>query len=295
MGAISYNIKSSKELGWKPEWFGATGFDEDLINKIKKFQKEHRISDDGYCGYKETYRRIYADQIAKLDNDEPNPGDTNRKLIYGGNEIDINWPKVVRWIDDDGLRLDKYPALRVKRDIKTFVTHWDVCLSSKSCISVLNKRGLSVHFCIDNDGTIFQLADIETVCYHAGSRKWNESSIGVEVSNAFYPKYQATYKRRGFGERPIVKGATVHGRKVEEFTDFYDVQIKALSALYAAINKHVGLPLKTPLDKYGNTSKVVSKEAEADTFRGFVSHYHLTRRKMDCCNLEIESILSKIR
>ena len=36
-----------------------------------------------------------------------------------------------------------------KRKIDLGITHWDVCLNSKSCQSVLNRRGASVHFLID--------------------------------------------------------------------------------------------------------------------------------------------------
>ena len=49
-----------------------------------------------------------------------------------------------------------------------FVNHWDVCLSADSCAKVLNKRGISVHFLIDNDGTIFQMLDTQHKAWHAG-------------------------------------------------------------------------------------------------------------------------------
>jgi hypothetical protein len=294
MGAIEYNIGSAEDLGWTPEWFGASDFNDDLTEKIKSFQRENGLSADGKCG-QGTFRVIYTERISDMDDDEPSSSGGNRSLIYRGNEIHIEWDKVTRWIDEDGLKLSKYPSLDADRDIKMFVTHWDVCLNSKSCVNVLNKRGLSIHFCIDNDGTIHQLADIATVCYHAGSKLWNSKTIGVEVSNAFYTKYQKNYVKAGFGERPVCKNSMVHGRKVDEHTDFYPVQIEALKALYKAIHEGVGIPLETPLDSNGNTTYKVSKEAKDCNFEGFVSHYHLTERKMDCCNLDIESMLKEIR
>ena len=57
---------------------------------------------------------------------------------------------------------------------------------STQCQKVLDKRGISVHFLIDNDGTIYQTLDLQHAAFHAG--KVNRKSVGVEISNAYYPK-----------------------------------------------------------------------------------------------------------
>ena len=62
-----------------------------------------------------------------------------------------------------------------------------------------------VHFAIDNDGTIYQFMDCNHIAWHAGSSKWNNNSVGVEIANAYYPKHQGWYKSKGFGERPYGK------------------------------------------------------------------------------------------
>src|SRR5262245_32719066 len=60
----------------------------------------------------------------------------------------------------------KYEA--VKSVVRQFVVHHDGCSSSDMCFSVLqNERGLSVHFMIDNDGTIYQTIDLGLMAYHA--------------------------------------------------------------------------------------------------------------------------------
>jgi hypothetical protein len=176
-----------------------------------------------------------------------------------------------------------------------FVNHWDVCLNSETCAKVLNRRGISVHFCIDNDGTIYQLVDMNHAAWHAGSKKWNHSSVGVEIANAYYPKYQSWYKRNGFGERPLIEGETVHGSRMKPFTGFYPVQLEALKALWEACHLAVGIPYKCPLDKKGNTLKKVSTSAASGRFKGFVSHYHLTRRKIDCAGLDIKNLLEDLK
>lgn len=293
MSKISYNKKSAEDLGWNPEWFGASGFDNDLVEKIAEFQRSVGAEDDGLCG-PGTFRLIYTKVTSEMAFDKRLHDDADRNLIFKGEEVDIEWDKVVRWIDDDGLRLEREPQLDFDRDIKMFVTHWDVCLSSKSCVSVLNKRKIHIHFCIDNDGTIYQLADMAAICFHAGGSSWNRSSIGVEISNAFYPKYQKNYVKAGFGERPIKTDSMVHGRKVEDHLDFYPVQIEALKALYKAVNNATGIPMKAPVEN-GKYVYGVSESAEKNSFRGFVSHHHLTERKMDCCNINIDSILSEIK
>ena len=53
------------------------------------------------------------------------------------------------------------PLDAVKAVVKQFVVHHDGCSTSDMCFSVLqNERGLSVHFMIDNDGTIYQTIDL---------------------------------------------------------------------------------------------------------------------------------------
>ena len=56
---------------------------------------------------------------------------------------DIDWPKVVLPFMKGGMKLTKgYKKVVEKRTPKNFVCHWDVCLNSKSCARVLNKRGI---------------------------------------------------------------------------------------------------------------------------------------------------------
>lgn len=289
-----FNKNSSEKLGWKPDWFECTDFDEKLINAIILFQKEMGITADGMCG-EGTYRRLYNKRLSDLAEDR-SPSREKRPLIYMGNEIDIEWDKVTRWIDEDGLDCGKgFSDYQEKRDIKMFVNHWDVCLNSKSCAKVLSQRGISVHFCIDNDGTIHQLVDINDAAWHAGSKPLNHSSVGVEIANAYYLKYQDWYVKNGYGKRPVISGEKVHGSSMEDFTGFYPVQLEALEALWKAMNKHLGIPYETPVDSNGETLKGVCEKAEDNNFRGFVSHYHLTRRKTDCAGLDIAKMLKKIK
>ena len=164
-----------------------------------------------------TFRR---EELIKEDqnvNENPSAFITQKNIIVNGESHFINWEKVVTFKDDQGWELPGhcYRESAAERTPTMFMAHWDVCLSSHSCYKVLLKRKLSVHFLIDNDGTIYQTMDTNHVAYHAGSRKVNNASIGVEISNAYYPKYQKNYILKGFGKRPLLEDSRVHGRTLE--------------------------------------------------------------------------------
>ena len=297
MDKVFYNESSALKLGWTPEWFGCDEFDDDLVEAIKKWQKVNGLKADGLCG-PGTYRRIFTERQSEIDDYEPDQikGKEKTFIVHQGNFFPIEWPKVVLWSEEKGYKARKgYTSYFKPRDIKMFVNHWDVCLNSKSCYRVLDKRGLAVHFLIDNDGTIYQLLDTNHAAYHAGSKKHNHSSIGVEISNAYDPKYQSWYEKNGYDKRPIISGETVHGRSMRDFTGFYDVQLDALKALWKAVHLATDIPLKCPTDKEGKTLKKVSTSAAANNFKGFVSHYHLTSRKIDCAGLDISSMLEDLK
>lgn len=71
-------------------------------------------------------------------------------IVCNSKFVEIEWPRVVLWSDSGGLKMKPgtYYDYSGKPDRKpdVFVNHWDVCLSSESCVKVLNKRGISVHF-----------------------------------------------------------------------------------------------------------------------------------------------------
>ena len=297
MDKVFYNQASAEKLGWEPDWFNCKENDEKLVKAVRSWQKERGLSADGMCG-PSTYRRIFTERLSNIDDYEPavvNPKE-NAHIVYRGDFLPIEWGKVALWSEENGLQINSknYRPYFEKRKINSFVNHWDVCLDSKSCARVLNNRGLSVHFLLDNDGTIYQLCDINHMAYHAGS-KVNATSIGIEITNAYYPKHQSWYIKKGFGERPIIDNATVHGKSMKPFMGFYPVQIEALKALWSAINKGVGIPLNTCLNSDGETSDTVDRKAASGTFKGFISHYHITKKKIDCAGLDIKTLMGEIK
>ena len=301
-----YNKSSSDSLGWDPTWFGCKEFNNDLVKAIQKWQKIHGLTADGLVGPM-TYRRVWTQRETSIsDWMDSLPRGTiykqgDKHIVHNGNFIPIEWDKVVLWDEKAGFKANKgcYTDLSGKPDRKPtmFVNHWDVCLSSESCAKVLNKRGISVHFLIDNDGTIYQMLDTQHKAWHAGISRYeggNPKGIGVEISNAYYLKYQDWYDQRGFGPRPIQNSAFVHGKTLDPFTDFYSIQLEALKALWKAIHIGIGIPLDYPKNSEGHINTSVHKECERGKFHGFCNHYNFTKGKIDCAGLDLPKLLQEV-
>jgi hypothetical protein len=287
-----YNAASAAKLGWEPSWFSDFGvdinhkdFDEKLTKAIRKFQKTYDLGMDGMCG-PNTYRRL----VAHMEEAHPfvgppwTPTDSD-VLWYNGEAHKINWPaaKVHTFKDEDfpypvSKSFTKYSK---KRDVKSFVAHWDVCLNSMSCAKVLAKRGVSVHFLIDNDGSIIQLHDMNDVTWHAGVSKVNHSAVGVEISNAYYPKYQAWYEKNGFGPRPI-RDVWLGDWHIKPHLGFYDVQLEALGALMECVHNACGVPYVVPAgwDKF-------APETTDGKWQGFMNHFNCSKKKQDCAGYNL--------
>tara|TARA_R110000824_G_scaffold125971_3_gene285302 strand:- start:1103 stop:2035 length:933 start_codon:yes stop_codon:yes gene_type:complete len=292
-----YNEASAKKLGWEPSWFGEKYFDDKLVRAVKKWQRVHHITADGLCGPM-TFRRLWTDRQADIGEYKPTDCHYSNYIVYNGEFHPIDWEKVVLWSEKGGMHAKPghyydYSG-RPKRKIRYFVNHWDVCLSSTACQRVLDNRGISVHFLIDNDGTIYQTLDLQHAAWHAGSSRANRPSIGVEITNAYYPKYQNWYEEHGFGPRPLVKDAWVHGTALAPFLGFYPKQIKALKALWKAIHQGVGIPYETPVSQFNKTSTKYVQDVTYGSFSGFVSHYHVSKAKIDCAGLDIKKLLDEV-
>ena len=290
---IFYNEGSAAKMGWTPLWFGCEDFDEDLIVAIIEFQKENDLTADGLCG-PSTFRRIYNERVNSVDfHAKPDvQSKSGNYIIYNGRKYPIHWDMVKLWTEIDGLEARKgcYSDYSGKddRDIKMFVCHWDVTTSAKTTQKVLNKRGISVTFLIGADGCIYQTCDMQHATWHAGGRKWNHSSTGVEINNAYSMKYGPWYVRHGYGERPVWRG-NVHGQTLKQHLGFYPVQIQALKALIKAVSIATGMPLRTP------DTDTVYKEAAANDYRGIVHHYNLKRGKIDCAGLDLVQLVEDIK
>jgi hypothetical protein len=302
-----YNKSSADSLGWDPSWFGCEEFDFLLVKAVQKWQKNMGLKSDGLVG-PATYRRVWTERETNITDwmdalplkKSYKMGD--KHIVHNGHFIPIEWDKVILWDESGGYKSKDgcYTNYAGKPDRKPtmFVNHWDVCLSAGSCAKVLNRRGISVHFLIDNDGTIFQMLDTQHKAWHAGISNGvggNAKGIGVEISNAYYTKYQDWYVKHGHGERPIQENGHVHGRKLKPFLDFYPVQLEALRSLWKAIHTGIGIPLVCPLNSDGELCTTVYDQCVKGKYNGFVNHYNFVKTKIDCAGLDLKTMLEDVK
>jgi hypothetical protein len=182
----------------------------------------------------------------------------------------------------------KLDSRKRTKDIKYIILHWDGAKSAKSGIGVLKRKNISTHFFVDNDGSIIQCLDpAKEVGFHAG--KFNPRGIGIDISNAVFPKYQDWYVKNGFGERPTVRDLRINGSKHEEFLGFYPRQVEAVSVLVTMLCDYFGIPKQTPQIQ----DKVFSEiTPDFNSWSGVVAHYHVKPVKWDVASFPLDSLFA---
>ncbi len=157
---------------------------------------------------------------------------------------------------------------------KRVVWHWtggSFLRSAKGIYSTLKKRGLSIHYTVQGDGTVTQHADPSlTTCLHAGYV--NGASIGVEVACPGYARLGA-----------LVPGATrvdnIHGRNVRVW-NFRAPQMAACLELAHHLSEMYDIPMEVP-KRLGELVTDTMTEAEALQFSGHMGHFHVNEHKDD--------------
>jgi N-acetyl-anhydromuramyl-L-alanine amidase AmpD len=192
--------------------------------------------------------------------------------------------------------------------VDQFVIHYDVCGTSRRCFEILHDvRGLSVHFMLDVDGTIYQTLDLKERAWHAGSA--NDRSVGIEIAHiGAYPDMKTLndwYNLDDAGRpyitfpswmtktgvrtpsftalaarKEVIKG-TINGRELMQY-DFTNQQYNALIKLTATL-AHIfpKLKLDIPRDAEGNLSMNILSHEELTAYSGLLAHWHITKVKID--------------
>ena len=206
----------------------------------------------------------------------------------------------------------------LQRVVDQFVIHYDVCGTSRTCFRVLHDvRGLSVHFMIDIDGTIYQTLDVKEKAWHATVA--NDRSVGVELANiGAYPtrtgvtpvppekdpldKWYARdasgavrlnvpaeldgggVRTAGFVGQParaeIVVG-TVQGQELRQW-DFTPEQYDSLTKLAATLSGVLPrIRLDWPRDEHGGAITQKLSDDQFAAYTGLIGHYHVQANKTD--------------
>lgn len=195
----------------------------------------------------------------------------------------------------------------VQAAVRQFVIHYDAAGTSRECFTLLHeKRGLSVHFLLDLDGTIYQTLDLRERAWHATTA--NGRSIGIEIANRGAvptPTLLAEWYSRdakglritipsrlgdggirtpGFVGRPatdhIIRGI-VQGQLLYQY-DFTPQQYEALIRLTATVCRVLPrIACDYPRDGAG---KLITTKLPDDVLAGYcglLGHYHIQRDKQD--------------
>jgi N-acetylmuramoyl-L-alanine amidase len=194
--------------------------------------------------------------------------------------------------------------------VDQFVMHYDVCGTSERCFNVLHdNRGLSVHFMLDIDGTIYQTLDLKERAWHATIS--NSRSIGIEIASigAYPEKGKATLDKWyhtdvdgvvhltpprtissiairtkpffGHPARPKIIQGNIQGVDLYQY-DFtpqqYDSLIKLTATLCRVFPK---IECRYPQDENCQLIPKMLSEKEWQDFHGVLGHYHVQLNKTD--------------
>lgn len=176
---------------------------------------------------------------------------------------------------------------RLKQVIRQFVVHHDGCQDSKTCFHVLhNERGLSVHFLIDNDGTIYQTLDLVDCAFQAAGV--NEISIGVELANrGDAQRFPNDYH----GKRDKVT-CTIQGHQFLAYA-YTKAQMDTMISLGKSLARiFPNLPQSYP---QVNGDPLWRAMPDPREFQGYLGHYHVTDQKWDPGPFDFKYFASKIR
>jgi N-acetyl-anhydromuramyl-L-alanine amidase AmpD len=187
-----------------------------------------------------------------------------------------------------------YPV--AKTYIRQLVVHLDGCIDADMCWNVLqNERGLSCHFILDNDGTLYQTLDLMGCAYHAAGM--NETSIGIEICNrGDAQKYRGDYARKGLKARDEVT-CFIHGEKYVAL-DFTREQYATMDAL-AKFLSHALPGIKPNEPKLWTT--IVDERIDPsgallrESYTGYLGHYHITKHKWDPGPFDFTRLVGKLR
>ena len=182
--------------------------------------------------------------------------------------------------------LDRSEVDELGQRITQIAFHHDVTSKATDTFNVLCKRGLSTHFDINYDGTLYQFMD----CYHTA---WatgdnNSMSIAIDMNNPVFPD---TPNDPAQGLRDIFQGK-ING-SLKTMLGYTDAQYETLIALLKALLLPMQVPGEpdwTPLPVVAascfppitESGEIINRLLKNPTsFVGMLGHYHCSANKWD--------------
>lgn len=182
------------------------------------------------------------------------------------------------------------------------VLHFDACGSSSRCFYILHDiRGLSCHFLVDLDGTVYQTLDLKERAWHAGPA--NDTSIGIEIAHfgtAPTPEEADRWYVEGesgmqvdparlvgesvegypaFPARRGVFSGVIHDRQYFQ-RDFTEAQYQALEKLLVTLC--IAFPkIRPEVPRLADGSIRDDLLPERQRQPGLLGHWHVSKQKND--------------
>lgn len=261
------------------------------------------LDPQGYDAYR-TERRFAPLEDASFEKTQPVAPEIRSPNRYGIRKEGLSEEELQR------VRGGGWDLALLQKRIDQFVIHYDVAGFSRNCFRILHdQRGLSVHFMLDLDGTIYQTLDLKERASHATIA--NGRSIGIEIANmgahppGTAPLLNEWYQRDAKGQtyirvperlgdphfltpnfvgrpaRPQPVAGMVQGTLLLQY-DLTPQQYQALIKLTATLCRiFPQLKCDYPRDSRGGLLRQKIPTESYPEYRGILGHYHVQLNKTD--------------
>lgn len=262
----------------------------------------------GYDAYRVERR------FAPRDRTEPKAREATKRASNAAERGDARYGLRTRGLTQDQVervRGGGWDLPLLQQVVDQFVIHFDARGTSRRCFQVLqDRRGLSVHFMLDRDGTIYQTLDVKESAWHATIA--NSRSIGIEIANiGAYPVDAPSsplprwYRSDATGQIRIVEPeagtvtdsidparvlrpiraekivGTIQGQRLEQY-DFTPQQYEALGRLTATLcTVFPKIRCDYPRDEKGALLTHKLPDDQLARYQGILGHYHNQTNKVD--------------
>ena len=173
-----------------------------------------------------------------------------------------------------------YKATKGKKRTKppvSIVLHDSITATAKACWSVLERRGLSTHYMIDEAGNVYECADPEKrTTFHASA--FNNTSIGIDMIALLSPSQlkRDNAPNRERKKRLAERAWSAH--KSKKVIDYTPEQKASLCLLVRHLCERFDIPFAAPEQLTGYGKKI---EVEAREYQGVIAHGQYSSKRWD--------------
>lgn len=188
---------------------------------------------------------------------------------------------------------------KLRSIVTQFFIHHSGMYRSRDTFQVLhNERKLSVHFILDDDGTLYQTLDLVEKAWHGGAN--NTMSVGIEIdSRAHANRFPFAYDEAHCKKYGVIP----HKKRIDHVQDMWIVGYQYTEAQYATLISLAMVltrffPQITPdfpRDSTGRIVKYALPISLAKSHKGLICHYNNSATKNDAICLDHYRLIGGIK